>query len=110
MQTNQGKIDVLNQAFAVLKIYFRNAPKIKDVNYKTSMKMPDFLFELFLQEINKIEVQIRVDWICWKLWVKESEIKRMMKDYTLKELETAYMRNWKIVVRNSLKYVPEYED
>lgn len=110
MQTNQGKLEALNQAFNVIKIYFRNAPEVPNVNYKTSMKMPDFLFELLLQEINKYEVQIRIDNICEKLKVKESELKKYMKDYTLNELESAYLRNGKIVIRNELKYIKQYED
>jgi hypothetical protein len=110
MQTNQGKLETLNQAFDVLKIYFRTAPEVPSVNYKTSMRMPEFLFEMFLQEINKMEIQIRIDSICQKLKIKESELKKYMKDYTLQELETAQIKKGKLIITNELNYVRQYED
>lgn len=108
-QTTAGKLNAIRVSFIVLKAYFKSAPKLKNVNYKTSMKIPDCVFEFMLQEINRLEIQCRVDNIKEKLQSPESKIRALMKNYSLKELETAYLRKWKIVVRKELKYDKDYE-
>ena len=101
--TIEWKITAMKTANRVLINYFKNSPQIDGVLYK-DMWVPDFLFEMMLQAINRMETEAKVSKIAKKLNVRSCEIRKQMVNFSLSELETAYVKQWKIVVRKHLKY------
>lgn len=105
--TVQWKLEVLQEAKIAVSKHFKWLEKIEWVMYQGN-GYPQFLYELLIWAECKVKIQWDIERLSEKLKVKPIRIKRMLKDYTVKELDTAYIKQWKIVVRNVIKVSKDF--
>lgn len=94
------QILLLQQSIEMLSAWFSKSQHIKWFTYK--LDIPEFIYEILSSKILYMSTQIRLQNISDKTWVEVSKLRKMLRDYTITELQSCRIRRWKVVVTKEL--------
>jgi len=87
---------LIQQSMDFIQKGFSNMDKIKWITYKADI--PEFIYEILNQKLLYFSTQMRLQEISSKTWIKLPELRRMLKKYTISELEKCKLKRGKIII------------
>lgn len=107
IKTENKEIEIMNFKLAIwiLEKWFSEVPKQEWFWYVWNI--PRDIYTLLKDAISEKEIQLRIWDISKKLWIKESEVRKLNKNYTLTELSSAIIKWWKVIIKDELKVVKD---
>lgn len=91
----------LSYAFKILKAGFEEVPEIQGIIYVDWV--PEVVRTLIKTQIDFRQVQIRICAVSKATWLTIENIRKLMKNYTISELEKFEKVDWKVVFHDFVK-------
>jgi len=95
-KNKETQVFLIQTALEFLNDSFKTVSKITWVNYRSNI--PEFIYDTLAQKLLYYSTQMRLECISDRTWINVWKLRKMLKDYTISELERCKLRQWKVII------------
>ncbi len=90
------QVFLMQKSIEYIQEWFQNMDKIRWITYKVDM--PEFIYDILNQKLVYFSTQKRLQNISEKTWIEVWELRKLLRDYTISELEKCRINKGVIIV------------